>query len=51
MHIVHLKKLVWKDFNRVIPTIQLTDKFKTLEFVIKISGCQGCRERDERIKI
>lgn len=41
MNIVRLKKLVWKDFNSVIPATWLTEKCKTLEYLIKISGCQG----------
>lgn len=51
MHNIQLKKLVWKDFSSVIPTTWLPEKCKTLESLIKFTGCQGCRERDERVKI
>lgn len=31
MHIVQLKKLVWKDFNSVIPATWLPEKMQNLE--------------------
>lgn len=44
-HIAQLKKLVGKDFNSMIPTVCLPEKYKTMESVIMIGDCCAYRER------